>query len=318
MAAIKTVLMSGTRTGCSYAESMKSSPFSDLVLAVTGPDRHAGRGRKRKTPELACFCESSRLEVFQTDDVNSPESVKKIKSFEASAALVVDFGQILSEETLSIFPAGCFNIHYSLLPDLRGASPVRYSLLRGDKETGITVIKMNKEIDAGEIVFKKPIAIGPGENYGSLKEKMTEEGVKLTEKIFQYLSEEKELPLLPQDRSGVTRAPKIDKKFCRLDFSRPAQDIVNRVRALSPVPGCWAVLEKKGLRIKILEARVSETPCKDDYGPGWVIESGKKTFKVRAGRGSIEILRLQSSGGRVMDSSSFLAGNRIEPGDVFS
>ncbi len=315
---IKTVLISGTISGCEYAEVLKKSVYSRLVLAVTGPDRRVGRGRKKKKPELARYCGSGGTEVFQTEEINSPDSIKKLKASSAEAALVVDFGQILSPRVLNIFPKGCFNIHYSLLPDLRGAAPVRHTLMRGYEKTGVTLIKMNKEIDAGEIVDSRKVNIPPTCNYKKLKEMLNHEGKILVNDLMKALNKGEKLNLHPQDISEVTTAPKIDKKKCRINWDSPASLIVNKVRALSPNPACWSMLDKNGQRIKILEALILPGYEKMSALPGEVLVSSKKKLAVQARRGAVDIIRLQPAGKRVMDISSFLAGHDINPGDRFT
>lgn len=316
MAKTKTILMSGTASGCSYAGVLKDLPHVNLILALTGEDKIAGRGRRDKKPELARFCSETGVDVIQTDNINSPKSINKLKNAAANTALVVDFGQILSKEVLNVFPSGCFNIHYSLLPDLRGAAPVRWALLKGYKKTGVTAMKMNRDIDAGQIIFKKPVKISPEDNYRLLKGKLTEEGIKLAEKIFKYLSEGRKLPLKNQDVSKVTRAPKIGKVICRLNWRSTSSEIVNKIRALAPEPGCWCIFKKKNIRIKVLKARDIKN-YKASARPGQVVSSGKKTFKVKASSGVVEILEVHPAGKRIMTTSSFLAGNPVVPGDMF-
>lgn len=310
--------MSGTSSGCSYASFLRENPNSEIALVLTGPDRPSGRGRKKKKPRPAEFCLRKEVELFQSDDVNSTESVKILKNLNADIALVVDFGQILSPEVLDIFPSGCFNLHYSLLPDLRGAAPVRRAIMEGRSKTGVTLMKMNRKIDAGEIVFKRELSIEPEYNYRVLKDKLTKEGIILAEKLIKYLSEEKKLPLHPQDSSEATKAPKINKQCCKINWEQSAVDIVNRIRALSPVPGCWTYFKRKNMRLKILKADVAEFDPGTLLSPGEVAESGKKSFSIKASPGAVKVLEVHPSGSRPMKTASFLAGNRVKKGDIFS
>ena len=306
--------MSGSRAGCRYAELLSAMENVDLVLAVTGPDRPRGRGRKTLRCFIAGYCDRTGLTGYQTDDVNSADSLSVIKQAGADVAFVVDFGQILSKKTLDLFPSGCYNLHYSVLPDLRGAAPVRWALIRGYDKTGVTLMEMNEKVDAGGILLTKEVEIRPQENHDLLKDRLTTEGLRLTESFFNQLASGKKPLPVSQPESGVSSAPKI-RGGCRINWQESAQMIVNLNRGMSPVPGCGTRLVRKSLYLKLLSLRVAEDA--EALEPGRVSRVTKKSFSVSAADASVEVLSLQPEGKRVMTSEEFLAGNPLEKGDLF-
>ncbi|MEA3506654.1 MAG: methionyl-tRNA formyltransferase, partial [Elusimicrobiota bacterium] len=215
MGKINVVLMSGSDTGCAYAQFLSKKPQVELVKVITGPDSVRGRGKKTKRAVVANFCDSARLDVCQPEDVNSPESLKIIKEAGARMALVVDYGQILSGELLDAFPLGAFNIHYSLLPDLRGASPVRGALMKGYRRTGVTLMEMNEKIDKGGIIMQKEVDINPDDNHAALKDKLTKEGIALLDNFLDDILSGKKINAVPQQEDeNSSYISKIDKSLC--------------------------------------------------------------------------------------------------------
>ncbi len=310
---VRTVIVSGSRTGCRYAELLESMDEVELLLGVTWPDRPRGRGRKVLRGYLASYCDRSGLTAFQTEDINSPESVEAIKKTSPHAGFVVDFGQILSEEVLGLFPMGCYNIHYSLLPDLRGAAPVRWALFKGYSRTGVTLIRMNEGVDAGDIISSLEEPVLDTDNYASLKERLTLRGVELTGDFFRRAASGENIPVSPQGERGVSRAPKIKGRM-RIDWSDPAVRITGLIRGMSPSPGCWSTFTAKELNIKIISAAVSAGP----FGlPGRVFRVCRDYFDVSASDGCVRILSLQPSGKRIMSAAEFMAGNPVREGDIF-
>ncbi len=340
---LKIILMTSTDTGCDYIKYFKQLNFVKLSLIVTNPDRPRGRGH-RKFPvkaKVAEFCDQKKICVFQPESVNSFLSIKVLKEISADIIIVVDFGQILSSEVLNIPRLGSFNIHYSLLPDLRGPEPVRWALLKGYTETGVTLIKMNEEIDKGEIVLKKETTIIEEYNYGILKENLTNEGVDLVKKFLETIYTGKNIKYVPQgDVSGFDYASKIDKKICLIDWNLSADEIIARIRAMSPEPGCWTSFKDSKMKLKIIQARKTNISFCDSWSghcgarkkttnkrrflaeqiAGIVVEVTKKSFTISAfgsgpsANGGIEILKIQKEGKKIMDVAQFLAGNPVKEG----
>jgi methionyl-tRNA formyltransferase len=310
---LKIILMSSTDTGCRYAEIINSTEYADLVMVVTGPDRSVGRGRRMRRAKVAQFCDIKSLEVFQTKNINSPDSIEKLKEAKADLAVVVDFGQILSSEVLKIFLGRCLNIHYSLLPDLRGPDPVRCALLKGYRQTGVTLMKMNEKVDAGEMIEKEVVSVEDRDDYPGLKSKLTDKGVGLLEKFLKNLYYGEKIKYIPQESvKGVSYAPKISKEFCRIDWKLSATEVVNRIRALSPSPGCYMVFPDRGIKIKVVTARAEDVHAGE---PGEVIRVDKDSLTVSCGSKGVKILKLQPEGKRIMETREFLAGNPVKEGD---
>jgi len=307
---IRVIFMSGTKIGCRYIEAVLSSEQTELKLVVTGPDRPRGRGRKIEKPETAKFCGRRGINVFQPENINS--HVSAISNLKPHLILVVDYGQILSKQILDIPQTGAFNIHYSLLPDLRGADPVRHALLKGYKKTGVTLIKMNEKIDQGEIVLKSKVTVENEDNYKTLINKLTAEGVKLVKELLEKIKNNEELNYEKQDPEKATSAPKVPKDMQKIDWNMRACDVLNRIRAFSPVPGAFTFMNSR--KIIVTRARVKDSAAET---PGKVVEATKNSFTVSAADGGIEVLELKPAGKREMSAKAFLAGNPVKKGDLF-
>ncbi|MGM0440799.1 MAG: methionyl-tRNA formyltransferase [Elusimicrobiota bacterium] len=309
------IFISGTQTGCRYIETIKNHSRANLALTVTGPDKYRGRGRKLKSSRVALYCKKQDLDVYKPENISSEDSVKTLRKVNPDIGLVIDYGQLLSSEILQIFKKGAYNIHYSLLPNLRGASPVRYALLKGYKETGVTLMKMNERLDEGEIVFRKKVQIKENDNHKTLKKKLDSAGKELVEKLLDIIADGKIPSSTPQKEFGKgSYAPKINKDICKIDWTSDAQKIVNQIKALNPAPGCHTFGGGDSERLKLAKAKAVDT---DRGEPGEIIEVTKKYFVVAAGTGGVKILKLQPAGKRVMDTASYLAGHDVKEGEKF-
>jgi methionyl-tRNA formyltransferase len=207
---------------------------------------------------------------------------------------------------------GVFNIHYSILPDLRGPDPVRWALLKGYEETGVTLMKIDEKIDTGAMIDIKKINIDRSDNYETLKEKLTDEGLKLIDKLMNDISAGNEIRLEQQQtKDSISYASKLDKNYCKFDWARSPGEIINRIRAFSPYPGCKITYEKKNLVIKLVEA---EPGLVAGGEAGTLAEIDKNSFTLYVNNGSIKILKLQPTGKRIMTAGEFMAGNPLEQG----
>ncbi len=309
------VFMSSTSTGCRYLRFLHAHSDVDRIYAVTCPDSRCGRGRKITPSPVAKYCVEKGVDIIKPKDINSSHAVNMLKSYSAQLCFVVDYGQILSSEVLSLFPLGCFNIHYSLLPDLRGPDPVRHALLKGYEKTGVSLIKMNEKIDSGEILASKEVKITPEDNFKTLKDRLTSRGIEILDDLVEktYSGE------VPSGRSQLSSknlnyAGKLSKEMCQIDWNLSAHQVFSRIRSLSPAPGCRTFHEKEKKSIIITDAEIDENIRGK---PGMVSEVSKRCFKVACGEGGVKVLRVKPAGKREMDVSSFLAGNQIEKGDMF-
>ncbi|MBN2407221.1 MAG: methionyl-tRNA formyltransferase [Elusimicrobia bacterium] len=314
---IDTVFFSGSRTGCSYLDSLARNENINLRLAVTGPDKPAGRGRKIKKNPVAEYCADNGIACVQSADINLPESADMLGKLDAEIAVVVDYGQIFSGRILGLFRSGAYNIHYSVLPDLRGPAPVRWALMKGYRQTGVTLMVINEKIDHGGMISRKVLDVGDEDDYGSLKEKLTREGVILIEELIGKLSAGEEIGIeAQQEASEYAYASKIAKSMTRIDWAEPAASVVNRIRALSPEPGAYTRMGREKVRIKIFSARMSGEAVPGR--PGEIIRAGKDRFSVAAGDSAVDILLVQPPGKRVMKAGEFMAGHKVETGEMLS
>jgi methionyl-tRNA formyltransferase len=312
---LKVVFMSGTETGCDYIKDLNKLGYIELALVVTGMDRPVGRGQKVKKPPVAKYCNEDNVKVFQTGSINSENSIDKLRSINADLAIIVDFGQILSREVFDIFPVGSFNMHYSILPDLRGPEPIRWALLRGYKETGVSLIKIDEKIDTGKIAGIKAVRIEEDDDYESLKTKLTEQGKELLGKFLLELHEGNRPVFSPQtEHSDIIYAKKLGEELRRINWSLNSEEIINQIKALGTDPGCYAIYKKRNLRVKIVMAKESKV-----YNniPGSVAEVTKDDFTISARSSGVKILKVQPAGKRIMKTKEFLAGNPVKIGDIF-
>lgn len=286
----------------------------EVILAVTQPDRQKGRGRKViQTPVKEC-AEKWGVPVFQPARIREPEAIEKIRSLAPDLIVVAAFGQILPRELLDIPRLGCINIHASLLPALRGAAPIQWSVINGDAESGITLMQMDAGLDTGDILFQERVLIGPRETGESLYEKLSLLG---GEMIVKYLPaiEAGELNPVKQDDSLSTYAPMLRKEMGEIDWSMPAAQIEQRMRGMLPWPGAYTTLD--GHTLKIWNAQVRpRDEAHAGAAPGTVLYTDKKSICVAAGEGTLVLLEVQAEGKKRMGTDAFLRGTKIADGTV--
>ncbi|MFW6129538.1 MAG: methionyl-tRNA formyltransferase [Atribacterota bacterium] len=312
---ISLVFMTSTLYGWEIVKKLNKLEFINLNLVITAKDKPYGRRRKIKESPIKRLCREISIRCYQTDDVNSQESLRSMRATASQVLIVVDFGQILSGEVLKLFPEGCFNIHYSILPDLRGPAPVRWALLKGYKKTGVSIIRMAEKVDKGDIIISSEVDIEHKDNYFTLKQKLTNKAIKLAKDVIKRIYKGEEIKYLPQKEMGEpSYAPKIEKRMTKIIWKKEAQDILNQIRAFSPEPGSYTIWKKNNRRVKIYKAEKTSQVA-DEFGI--VNQVNKNYFSISCGRESLKILEIQPAGKRKMDVKEFLAGNNIEPGDEF-
>ena len=223
------------------------SPGIELHTIISMPDRPAGRGKKLTSPAVIEFAKSNNLNYFQTSNINKEsEFIQQLQNEHFDVFIVFAFAQFLGSKVLSIPKIGPFNIHTSLLPKYRGAAPIQYALINGDKETGVSIQKMVKKMDAGDIAVSHPIQITDSDNQTSLAKKLSIASPTALEKLFSDIKNDS-LNFIAQDESRVTFAPSLNKTDGLLDFkNKSANEIVNQVRGLVPWPGCFFETEMTG------------------------------------------------------------------------
>jgi len=251
-------------------DMLANHPHIDLKYVISMPDRPAGRGMELKSPEVIEYAKQNKIPYFQTENVNkNPDFLQTLKSLEVDFIVVLAFAQFLGSEMLQVSKLGCFNIHTSILPKYRGAAPIQYALMNGDTETGVSIQKMVKKMDAGDLVHFHTLKISPTENGGQLYTRLKyQAALAVNDFIIKLLNNE--VIYTVQDESLVSFAPTLKKEDGFLDFSNEkSSHILNRIRALDPWPGTYCFLN--GRRLKILEAetyhkKISPGSIQNDLG----------------------------------------------------
>jgi methionyl-tRNA formyltransferase len=281
----------------------------EIAAVYTQPPRPGGR-RGLDLQKSPVHQAAERLGVPVLTPVNFRQAADRqaFRDFEADVAVVVAYGLLLPEEILSGTRYGCYNGHASLLPRWRGAAPIQRAIMSGDRETGMMVMKMDKGLDTGPVALTRAVPIGETMTAGELHDSLMHVGAALMSEAMERL-EAGELPLTPQSDEGVAYAAKISKEETRIDFSRPAGDVHNHIRGLSPFPGAWFELAIAGRaeRIKVLGSQKVE----GTGAPGTVLDDA---LTIACGEGAVRPTRLQRAGGKALPAAEFLRGTPIAAG----
>lgn len=282
----------------------------EVVLVVTQPDKPKGRGKKMvPTPVKACALEHG-IPVLQPEKGKEPEFVEQLRSYEPDLIAVTAFGQILSEPILEMPKYGCINVHGSLLPKYRGAAPMQWSIIDGEKVTGITTMYMAKGLDSGDMLLKAEVVITDEDTFATIHDKMAVTGANLLLDTLDQL-EAGTLERIPQDHDAATYAPMITKETGHIDWSKNRQDIINLIRGLNPVPAAYTIYEEEVL--KIFGAVISDVQA-DDAANGEIVAVVKKGFVVKCGDGCLLITEVQARGGKRMMTDAYLRGHAMKEG----
>ncbi len=290
-----------------------------VVALLTQPDRPQGR-KQELVPSLIKQTAMARgITVFQPENVNAPESLDQLRQLDPELLVTAAYGQILSAELLTIPRLGGINLHGSVLPAYRGAAPVARAIQRGETETGVTVIRITPRIDAGGMIAVARTTIGPDETAGELEHRLALIGAPLIAQAIESIAANT-AQVIPQDRSKVTRAPKLSKDDGLIDWSLPALSIHNHVRAMQPWPLCsttWISGDpnsKGPLRLIIHQTQPLESTV--SASPGAVLEAHADRLIVAAGANAVRLLVLQLPGKRPSPAAEFLRGHRVLPQDL--
>lgn len=283
-----------------------------VVSVVTTEDKPRGRGRKLLPSPVKVFAESKSLPILQPSNLSEDNFLQKIRDIGPDIFVVVAF-RILPEELFSIPKHGAINLHASLLPQYRGAAPIEWALINGECQTGLTTFKIDRGIDTGGILMQDTVEIRPEDNSGSLSLRMANTGAQLVKKTLDALEAGTVTPEL-QISEKKSSAPKITSDLLHIDWEKPATEIVNLIRGLSPEPGAYIVYQ--GRRIKVFEARLQEE-ADGDRTPGTVVASDQDDgLIISSNPGSVEILLVQREGKRQMPARDLLKGMQMTTGDV--
>ncbi len=283
-------------------------PKHEVVLAVTQPDKPKGRGREPAMSEVKICAEKYGIPVFQPEKIRDPEAVKYLEQTGAELFVVAAFGQILPKEVLSIPKHGCINIHASLLPKYRGASPIQQAIIDGEEKTGVTIMQMDEGLDTGDILLQKEIPIWKEDTGGSLFDRLSYLGSGLVLDAIEKI-EQGSIEPVKQEEAQSSYVGMIRKDAGRIDFAQNADKLSRLIRAMDPWPSAYTALNGKILKIWKAEA-VPERKG----NPGIVTEVGKDFFTVSCGSGSLRITELQLEGKKRMPVKDFLLGFHMEKG----
>lgn len=280
----------------------------DICAVYTRADKARNRGMKLSFSPVKEYAVSKSLQVYQPKSLRDGEAARQIKDMKPDLIAVVAYGMLLPEEVLNIPPLGAVNVHASLLPKYRGSAPIQWSIINGEITTGVATMYMTPKLDSGDVIDMVETDIGEGETYGELHDRLKIMGAQL---LLKTLSDIKNgcIKRFPQDESLATYAPSINKSIMKLDWSKPAGDIVNKVRGLSPKPGARALLGDTSF--KIFMANKCDTEIRAE--PGKVVSAEGAGIQVACGNGeTVLITELQAPGGKRMRASDYLRGHKLE------
>lgn len=288
----------------------------NVIAVYTQAPKPSGRSQKIHKSAVHEFAEACGIPVFTPKSLRKPEQAEIFSKLSPDLAVVSSYGLIIPQDILDVPRYGFINIHASALPRWRGAAPIQAAILAGDKQTGITIMKMDAGVDTGDIISMQYVDITPKTTYGELAETLGNLGAKMIIETLENLeSSLKGSHQQPED--GAVYAPKISKEACKIDWSRPSFEIQRHIMAMAPNPGAWTEIEK--LRVKIFDVDViSEEGLKKPAAIGEIMDDNSGKMFVKCGQGVLQILKIQSAGKNIMNGSDFLRGRANFVGKVFS
>jgi methionyl-tRNA formyltransferase len=283
-----------------------------ITAVVTQPDKPKGRDLKLQFSPVKVLAQKLNLPILQPAKARDEKFISELRELKPDLIVVVAYGQILPQTILDSPKFGCVNVHTSLLPKYRGASPIQSAILNGETETGVTIMKMDAGLDTGEIISQQRIRILPEDNSQTLHDRLAQLGAEL---LVQTIPDFVAGKIHPQPKKGATYAAKIKKEDGQIDWNEPAEKILNRLRAFTPWPGVFTLLKKeaKPELLKIWKAEVAEK----SGGAGEVLSADKNGIVVACGKNALRILELQREGGRRLTAEQFLAGHPLKVGGKF-
>ncbi len=287
-----------------------------VVGVVTQPDRPKGRGQELAPGPVKLLCLRERLPILQPLKMKDPAFLEALKAWQPELIAVAAFGRILPKVVLDLPRRGCVNVHASLLPKYRGAGPIQWALIKGERETGITTMQMDEGMDTGGILLQERLAIAPEETAGELSVRLAAVGGRL---LVETIRRVKDGTLTPraQDHTQATMAPLLKKDDGWINWKVEATEIANRVRGLSPWPGAFTY---SGEERWIIWRAATKAPARDGKGPtpvpGTILEASKDGILVATGRGLLVILELQPANSRRMTAGQYVVGHPLSPGVI--
>jgi methionyl-tRNA formyltransferase len=282
----------------------------NIVGVITAPDKPAGRGMQLQQSAVKKYALGKKLHILQPEKLKNPVFIEELGLLNADVQVVIAF-RMLPEIVWNMPPLGTINVHASLLPDYRGAAPINWAIINGEKETGITTFKLQQEIDTGNILLQEKTSIGENETAGELHDKLKELGANLLVKTIQHIADGSlnEIPqsAISNQQPAMKQAPKISTETCNIDWNKSTEDAFNLIRGLSPYPTAFTYLNNKMLKIFFSEKEV--TP--HHHATGSVHSDGKSYLKFACSDGFIHCTDIQLQGKKRMNIENFLRGYRI-------
>lgn len=283
----------------------------EVVGVVTQPDKAKGRGKKVVYTPVKEKALEHGLTVYQPRRAREPEFIEQMRALNPDVMVVVAFGQILPKELLDIPKYGCVNVHASLLPKYRGAAPIQWAVIRGEKVSGVTTMQMDVGLDTGDMLLKTEVPLAEDETGGSLHDKLSVLGGDLLIETLKGLEAGTIVPEKQDDSQSGEYARMLDKSLGKIDFSMRAEEIERLIRGLNPWPSAYTSYNNKTM--KLWKARVVPG---GEAVPGQVLAVDKKGFTVQTGDGALQILELQMEGKKRMDAGAFLRGCPLTAGEI--
>lgn len=313
MASLRIIFMGTAELACASLEALTVDPAFSVAGVVTQPDRPKGRALRLQPSPVKQLALSRGLTVLQPERARSEAFLQELRAFEPELIIVAAYGQILPPAILEMPRYGCVNVHTSLLPKYRGAAPIQWAILNAEPETGVTIMKMDAGLDTGDILAQAATLVRPEDNSETLHDRLATMGAEcLTRTLPDFIAGK--ITPRPQPAEGASYARKITKEDGRLDWALPARTLWNRVRALVPWPGAFALQAGASTSslLKVWDANVEEHQA---GSTGEILSADKKGIVVACNPQALRILTLQREGGRRLPAGEFLSGHPLRPGD---
>lgn len=295
-------------------QALCESGKHEILAVVTQPDRPKGRGNKLLQTPVKEYALAQGLTVYQPQKVKTPEFVELLHELQPELIVVAAFGQFLSKEILELPKYGCINVHASLLPKYRGAAPIQYAIIKGEKESGVTIMQMDIGMDTGAMLDKVVVPIEENTTMGELHDALREQGATLLLQVIDNIAAGTAVAE-PQDNEQATYATLLDRSMEHIDWSKTAQDVHNLIRGFNPAPSTFTKLPN-GKSLKIWGSKMTDKSSA--AAAGTVIETGKHSFFVACGEGVLEITEVQPESKKRMPAQVFLNGRGVQEGDLLA
>lgn len=311
---MKIVFMGTPDFAVGSLQALCESGKHEILAVVTQPDRPKGRGNKLLQTPVKEYALEQGLTVYQPQKVKTPEFVELLHELQPELIVVAAFGQFLSKEILELPKYGCINVHASLLPKYRGAAPIQYAIIKGEKESGVTIMQMDIGMDTGVMLDKVIVPIEENTTMGELHDALREQGAALLLEVIDKIAAGTAVAE-PQDNEQATYATLLDRSMEHIDWSKTAQEVHNLIRGFNPAPSTFTKLPN-GKSLKIWGSKMTDKSSA--AAAGTVIETGKHSFFVACGEGVLEITEVQPESKKRMPAQVFLNGRGVQEGDLLA